>query len=325
MQNKSSPKKPNPPQHVEAGQLNMGGNETGTDWSATLEDIRAQASTHIALRDKPDAQKAKTFQAVLAAVVEGQVIPRLMLAHKVANGGGGLEDTDLIRRAEAPQPSVSSTIIEIFTELILTGSLEDLEDYVVTMTGDGYTSHDIYLDLMAPSARLLGQYWEDDICSFTDVTIGLGKLQTLLYRLSADHPAPKPQDHPANALFLTPEGSQHSLGVRMVEEIFRDAGWQTQCEINTPLTLLCDIVKARDFDMIGISLSAEGQVQQTRDIITHLRDASRNPNVQVIIGGKLIFDDPDLALRLGADLSARDGKEAIVIATKLNQSHQRAH
>jgi MerR family transcriptional regulator, light-induced transcriptional regulator len=325
MQHKSSPKKPGLPQHIEAGHISVGSNETGGDWSANLKDIHAQASAHIALRNKSEAQQAKTFQTTLAAVVEGQVIPRLMLAHKVAKASEALDGADLIQRATAPHPGVNPDIVKTFTALVLTGSLEDLEDYVVTMTREGFSSHDIYLDLMAPTARLLGQYWEDDLCSFTDVTIGLGKLQTLLYRLSASQPGPKPIDNPPQAFFFTPEGSQHSLGIRIVEELFRDAGWQTQCEINIPVASLCDIVRTQSFDIIGISLSAEGQVEQTRDIITRLREASANRDVQVLIGGKLILDDPDLALRLGADLSARDGKEAIVIATKLNHSQQRAH
>lgn len=325
MQNKSSPKRLGLPQHIEAGSTDLGRPDHASDWAATLEDIHAQTSAHIALRNKPEDEKAKTFKLMLAAVVEGQVIPRLMLAHKSANSDNPIDAAALIERVETADFKVDPAIIKPFTALVLSGGVEDLEDYIVDMTARGITTHDIYLDLMAPTARLLGQYWEDDICSFTDVTIGLGKLQTLLYRLSASHPTPRPHDGSPNALFLTPEGSQHSLGIRMVEELFRDAGWRTTCEINSPLPTLIDLVQQERFDVIGVSLSAQGQVEQTRLIIEKLRDASLNTSVQVIVGGKLVLDDPNLALRLGADLSARDGKEAIVIATKLGNSHQHAH
>jgi MerR family transcriptional regulator, light-induced transcriptional regulator len=325
MQNKSSPKKPSLPQSIEAGSLNMDNGGGGSNWSTTLEDLRAQASTHISLRRKPEAEKSKTFQAILAAVVEGQVIPRLMLAHKQAKSHDALDGDDLIQCRQTSQPSIDAAIIKDFAALVLNDSIETLEDYIVDLTREGLSTHDIYLDLMAPTARLLGQYWENDECSFTDVTLGLGQLQTLLYRLSASHPPLKPARDAAYALFLTPEGAQHSLGVRMVEELFRDAGWQTRCEINTPLEALVDLVKAEAYDLIGVSLSAEGQIEIARTYIAQLRSASANPNVQIIVGGKLILDDPDLALRLGADMSARDGKEAIVIATKLNHSHHRTH
>jgi MerR family transcriptional regulator, light-induced transcriptional regulator len=325
MQNKSSPKKLGLPQHIEAGSTDLRRPDQASDWAATLEDIHAQTSAHIALRNKPEDEKAKTFRLMLAAVVEGQVIPRLMLAHKSANIEKTIDTAALIERVETAHLKIDPAIIEPFTALVLSGGVEDLEDFVVDMTVRGITTHDIYLDLMAPTARLLGQYWEDDICSFTDVTMGLGKLQTLLYRLSASHPPPRPHDASPSALFLTPEGSQHSLGIRMVEELFRDAGWRTICEINTPLPTLIDLVQQDSFDIIGISLSAQGQVEQTRFIIEKLREASQNPAVQIVVGGKLILDDPNLAQRLGADLSARDGKEAIVIATKLSNSHQHAH
>jgi MerR family transcriptional regulator, light-induced transcriptional regulator len=320
MQNKSSPKLQKLPQHIEAGQ------EDGTGgWSVTLSEVHQHAKDHISLRNNSEEDKSKSFLALLAGVVEGQVIPRLMLAHKSANPDADL-DEGIIKRVDAAPPVMDPARIEPFANLVLTGSVDDLEDYVVEVTRQGFSSDAIYLDLMAPAARLLGQYWEDDKCSFTDVTLGLGRLQTLLYRLSATHRPSQDADPDApRALFLTPEGGQHSLGVRMVEELFRDAGWWTVCEINTATAALLNLVAGESFDLIGIGLSAQGQIEQTRDIIQQMRGASSNRAVKIILGGKLIIDDPQLAERLGADLFARDGKEAIVIANKLLYTHRLTH
>jgi MerR family transcriptional regulator, light-induced transcriptional regulator len=320
MQNKSSPKLQKLPQHIEAGQEDMTGG-----WSATLNEVHQHAATHISLRTKADEEKAQGFLALLADVVEGQVIPRLMLAHKSANPAQQLDD-GILQRVNTASKTMDPAIVEPFANLVLSGSVDDLEDFVVELTRQGFTSDTIYLDLMAPAARLLGQYWEDDKCSFTDVTMGLGRLQTLLYRLSASQTRDTPASSDApSALFLTPEGSQHSLGVRMVEELFREAGWRTLCEINTSVVSLMSLVENEAFDLVGIGLSAEGQIEQTRDIIEQIRIASCNRDVKVILGGKLIVDDPDLAGRLGADLFARDGKEAIVIANKLLYTHRYTH
>jgi MerR family transcriptional regulator, light-induced transcriptional regulator len=313
MHNKSSPKKHSLPQHTEAGHVDV-----GSDWSAALSEMHIAASNHVSMRNKPAEEKAKAFHALLNGVVEGQVIPRLMLAHKSAGAAQNRDPLPMAKIVADIGKAVDPLVVEPFAKLVLSGSVEDLEDFVVEITRGGSSSQSIYLDLMAPAARLLGQYWEDDLCSFVDVTMGLGRLQTLLYRLSAtqDREADLSDQSP-KALFLTPEGSQHSLGVRMIEELFRNSGWRTACEINTPLIELVNLVSHETFDLVGISLSTEGQVELAREIIRQIRLASLNPKVQVILGGKLVADDPNLAMRLGADLAARDGKEAILIADKL--------
>ena len=42
----------------------------------------------------------------------------------------------------------------------------------------------LFLRLLAPAARRLGELWEGDLCTFTDVTIGLSHLQQVLRELS---------------------------------------------------------------------------------------------------------------------------------------------
>ena len=45
------------------------------------------------------------------------------------------------------------------------------------------------VDLLAPAARLLGEYWEDDRCDFVDVTMGLWRLQEVVHEIAARAPA----------------------------------------------------------------------------------------------------------------------------------------
>ena len=85
----------------------------------------------------------------------------------------------------------------------------------------------LYLDLLAPAARLLGEMWSDDECDFATVTVALGRLQCLLRELS---PAFGTEvAHPPNgrrALFAQPRDEQHSFGLSMVAEFFRRDGWE---------------------------------------------------------------------------------------------------
>ena len=48
----------------------------------------------------------------------------------------------------------------------------------------GASVETLYLDLLAPTARHLGDLWDADVCDFTEVTVGLGRLQQVLHELS---------------------------------------------------------------------------------------------------------------------------------------------
>jgi MerR family transcriptional regulator, light-induced transcriptional regulator len=248
----------------------------------------------------------KQIMDLLAHVVEGEIIPRLMLAHQT------FVSTQFDANLDA---AMSEDAIEQFAQLTLSGEVDDLEDHIVSLTRQGVVVETVYLQLMAPTARKLGEYWERDICSFTEVTIGLGRLQTLLYRLSARHKGLHDAEIlVARGLFVTPYGAQHSFGIRMVEDIFRRAGWKTLCEPNILTQDLVALLQAESFDLVGIGISIVGQLELTREMIFEIRQSSRNQNIKIMVGGNLIVEQSELADSLGADFSAKDAREAVTIA-----------
>jgi MerR family transcriptional regulator, light-induced transcriptional regulator len=205
--------------------------------------------------------------------------------------------------------------IEHFAKLTVVGEIDDLEDYIVGLTRKGVPEEAVYLELMAPAARKLGIYWEQDDLSFADVTIGLGRLQTLLYRISSRHRGTYETQAPvAKGLFITPLGAQHSFGIRMVDDLFRRAGWKTICEPDISTVDLVALVNSESFEMVGIGLSVEEQIEIAEKMICEVRAASRNRNVKIMIGGSLLVGRPDVVARLDADFCALDAREAVTIA-----------
>lgn len=246
---------------------------------------------------------------LLNDVVEGEIIPRLMMAHQ-----------NFVSPDVEPHhiQSIADEAVEQFAKLSIVGEVDDLEDHIVKMTREGIVIETVYLQLMAPAARKLGEYWEQDVCSFTDVTIGLGRLQTLLYRLSARQKGlSEPDALDTKGLFVTPHGAQHSFGIRMVEDLFRRAGWKTLCEPNILSQDLVALLQSEHFDLIGIGISIEGQLELVQEMISNVRNSSRNRGIKIMIGGNLIILKPELAAILGADLSAIDAREAVTIAQNI--------
>lgn len=289
---------------LERNPRNGAGSGTGKIWAEAGSKMSVEASS----------LDEKQIMDLLAHVVEGEIIPRLMLAHQT------FVSSQIDANIDA---AMSEAAIEQFAQLTLSGEVDDLEDHIVSLTRQGVVVETVYLQLMAPAARKLGEYWERDICSFTEVTIGLGRLQTLLYRLSARHQGVNDADKLiARGLFVTPYGAQHSFGIRMVEDIFRRAGWKTLCEPNILTQDLAALLQTESFDLVGIGISIMGQLELTREMIFEIRQSSRNRDIKIMVGGNLMVEQSELAVSLGADFSAKDAREAVTIAQNIIYDHK---
>ncbi|MEM6733413.1 MAG: hypothetical protein AAF658_17780, partial [Myxococcota bacterium] len=116
-------------------------------------------------RDRQRTELTKTIQA--------EIIPRLMLAHRVDTaprvfGANGEPDSSLIFD------------VEPFVDRLMKSDAIAGHEYVVKLRQEGATLESLFLELLAPAARVLGARWENDEASFTDVTVGLTHLQQLV-------------------------------------------------------------------------------------------------------------------------------------------------
>lgn len=247
---------------------------------------------------------------VLARLIEADIIPRLLLVHRDAGGD---------RTIAGRRPGIiADGLADEFAAATLTDEVGPLLARVETMLAAGIEVETIYLHLLAPAARKLGTLWDDDACDFVDVTMGLWRLQEIVHALGALVPGMAPnEEQPRRALFAPAPGEQHSLGALLVEEFFRRAGWQTWSAPTLDEDELVTLVAGRAFDIVGLSVSVDRHLGSLARTIALLRRASRNPDVQIIVGGRLFLESPQLAVEVGADGTAADGRMAVTLATKL--------
>ena len=104
----------------------------------------------------------------LAAAIEDEVIPRLLLSQRSHLGE---VHTDV-----KPTSAAGEGCIDEFVQLLLTDELEVAYAYIDSVRVRGVTLSGIYLELLAPAARVLGTMWEEDRVSFADVTVALCRL-----------------------------------------------------------------------------------------------------------------------------------------------------
>lgn len=248
--------------------------------------------------------------ALLARTLEQEVIPRLVLSRREANAPAYIDSPG----GAFPQPGDVSVV----AGLAMAGDLSGTLEYISGLRARGMPLEMVYLQLLAPVARHLGELWEQDRCDFTAVTIGLCCLQQVVLENS---PAFQPRigrgDVDRRILLAPVPGEQHSFGLLMVGEFFRRQGWDVSSGTGASTKELAAMVRRQWFAAIGFSLACEERLEMLATTIREVRRASRNPQIGVLVGGRVFIDRPELAALVGADATAPDGQQAALKAETL--------
>ncbi len=258
----------------------------------------------------------------LSRIIESQIIPRLMLAHRAAQGLESLPLVDVC----APGPEQ----IAEFANLVLSSNTSVAAAYIDIQRANGLSLESVYIDLLSPAARHLGYLWDNDLCDFTEVTAGLWRLQQLLHELSpafqgnlaskvaSQYPSGLSKGKTARRALLVPApGDQHTFGLFMVSEFFRRADWDVWGELPATTEQMINTVREEYFDIVGFSVGSELKLDELKFAIKAVRLESRNENVMVMVGGAVFATHPEYVELVDADMTAANGREAVTVAENL--------
>jgi methanogenic corrinoid protein MtbC1 len=167
----------------------------------------------------------------------------------------------------------------------------------------------LYGTLFEPAARCLGDLWNEDICSEFDVTLGLCRMQTAVRLLSTHVLGRSRRQAPPPTVLITPEpGEIHRLGSALDSEVLWNAGWVPRCEYPTDDRALQDTLAATWFDVLDLSLSPafrrDHWLPRLTATITQARQASLNPSLLVLVGGRVFVEESLAGAQVGADMAS---------------------
>jgi len=247
-------------------------------------------------RGAADARETSSF----AHTIETQVVPQLL-----ALPGG---------EARAPRAAAEPGVVAAIAKAAVCGEPEVVRSYVLEYCGGGEELSSALLSLVAPAARLLGEDWERDRRDFMDVTVGLGTLQQVVSALSSDCLADAVPDR---RILLGPTpGEHHTLGLAIVDHLFRAARWDVDFRPYADRQVLAEAVRETRFGVIGLSLSGDTLIEEAATTVRVLRAVSANAKARVIVGGPVFHRQRELAAYIGADALALDGPDAVAIADR---------
>ncbi|HTI30655.1 MAG TPA: cobalamin B12-binding domain-containing protein [Sphingomonas sp.] len=249
-------------------------------------------------------------QAKLADLVSGEIIPRLLRLHAEVLPEA-LPVTTVLSELAPSKADISG-----LADIVLGADLEAAAAYVLMLRDRGLSMDTLFIELLEPAARHLGEMWDRDECDFIDVTLGVGRLQKLLAIFNESYKLPELETQ-RQVLMAASPGDQHSFGVRMVERFLTAAGWAVQTEVSASVDELADVVQGKWFAVIGLTAGSERQYDTMKALIETLRAQSMNRGVGIMVGGPMFTSDPSLAVQVGADATAPNAPTAVLAAQKL--------
>lgn len=253
----------------------------------------------------------------LSLLLENLVIPKLIADRD--NSPDRRVSPEMLQVSKAVrQRAVTEADVLEFTKLAVTGEAPALLDFVDHCLETGNSVETIYIDLLAPAARKLGEYWEDDSEDFVGVTMGLWRIQEILRELTLRiPPKSRPGHGQRSALFSTMPGEQHSFGTLMLAECFQRAGWDTDVLIEPTQSELTGKCAKRHYDLVGLTVSRDCSTGSLSSVVSTVKAVSGNPHIRVMVGGRVINEQPELVDECGADATAIDAISAVTLADRL--------
>lgn len=233
----------------------------------------------------------------LAQAIEAAIVPRLLLARPPASMAASADASD----------------VAVLADLALRDDDSALA-FVATRHAAGLPLEAVYLDLLAPTARQLGEQWENDSADFTQVTIGVWRLQRMLRELSAPARQERKRDDRRRILLAPVPGERHVFAVALLAELFRQAGWEVEAPLDASAEDLARLVARGRHTLLGLSLAGEDSLDAVPALIRGLRRAGA---AGVMVGGPVFRAHPDYVTLVGADATAVDGRQAIIQAETL--------
>jgi MerR family transcriptional regulator, light-induced transcriptional regulator len=240
----------------------------------------------------------------LSRIIENRVIPRLLVAHRQNAFRAPLLTTIA--------PAEMTARVGEFADLVIDVDGRRAVSYFKDLIEGGTSVETLFQDLVGPTARRLGELWDEDINSIMDVTQGMGHLQHLVRTFAPDFRTEKnPVPSTQRALLMSMPGEKHTLGIAVIEEFFRREGWAVWGGPVETLDEVVALVGTMWFDVVGLSVARVTDPEKLSFDIRLIREAARNRNLAIMIGGLPFLKDPRLSAVVGADSTAANGQDAI--------------
>ena len=174
----------------------------------------------------------------------------------------------------------------------------------------GIGLRELYLEVFQPTMREIGRLWQENRITVADEHLATAITQAAMARLYDELFSGGTRPGPL-LIAACADQERHELGLRMICDVLEMDGWDTVfLGATVPVEDLVSMVRERRPDVVALSASIAPHLPRVRQTIRAIREAVPVAPPMIAVGGRAFADDPGLAERLGADLTAKDAVQA---------------
>lgn len=196
-----------------------------------------------------------------------------------------------------------------FLIAVLTGDDEkalEIAKNCISLSGDVAT---FYTEIVQPVMYELGSLWEGGKISVLEehlATSIVSKILAILYEKQKIHKSRRTY----KAIVTAAPNEYHELGARMLADLLEAEGWKVYyLGANVPEGSIISMVEKVKPELLCISVTLIYNVERAERIIREVKRMKAPP--KVLVGGLAFNLNPSLYKKIGADLWAKDVKNAI--------------
>ena len=206
--------------------------------------------------------------------------------------------------------------VELLAEACL-NSIEETRKVIIGWQRQGQTLADIYMNGVAQSARVLGERWLSDEMDFVDCTIAFSRLHRSLHEFSAEfllEGCTEPNGF--SVLLISEPGSQHGLGIFMLSEFFKRAGWHVTLAAPQDMSDFKRQFQTDWFDAVCLSIATDRQLQDISLALPPLISESVNSRIKLYVGGPMAHFAPEQLGLLGTQVLSHNALKTVEVVTE---------
>ena len=211
------------------------------------------------------------------------------------------------------EAATATSAFEAYLDAIRGGDRRRAFAAVDIVHASGMPVGQIYLEVFQPALREIGRLWQQNEISVADEHLATAITQAAMARLYEQVFTFKPGSG-YTLIAACADVERHEIGLRMLCDLLELEGWETTyLGATVPVESLVSMVQKRRPTAVALSVALAPHLPRLRSMIQAIREAMGNAQPLILVGGRPFVDDPEMATRLGADITARDASAAVAL------------
>lgn len=181
----------------------------------------------------------------------------------------------------------------------------------------GADAEEVYLDLLSPALRSIGERWHDGEIEISDEHVASACAMRVVARLGSRMSSNRGRTR-GTIVLATVANDYHFLPTAMLRDLLRSRGFDViDLGANTPPESIASRCRAVD-DLIGVGIAATNPGAETAvaEAIASVRSLA--PSARIVVGGGA-FENPDTIAALGDCIPSSSARDALEIFDRLHQ------